>query len=128
MEPLGAARERANPEFVRGFDLGYVIGLIVGEGSFTGDGRTPCLQVRLHRLREAFGGRIYGPYIHDGRHHRTWLLRGADSFDALPTIFEYRPASKKRVQFERWAARCGYLSRHRPWTFKEPSREVGGDR
>jgi hypothetical protein len=115
--------EHSNCEFVRGFELGYVIGLIVGEGSFTGDGKAPCLEVRLHvddpepllKLREVFGGRIYGPYIHDGRHYRMWLLRGVDLFDALPTIFEALPPSKKRTQLERWAAQWGYLSRRRRW-------------
>jgi hypothetical protein len=54
------------------FDLGYVIGLIVGEGSFTGDRRDGCLTVKLHeedpepseRLKQVFGGRVYGPYAH----------------------------------------------------------------
>lgn len=101
------------------FALGYAMGLIVGEGSFTGDRRRPCLSVRLHvdnprplnHLKLLFGGRLYGPYQYDGRVSFVWLLRGDDLWDALPTFFERLPESRKRRQFERWAVRWGFTSR-----------------
>ncbi len=33
---------------VRSFALGHALGLIVDEGCFTGDGKLPALQVKLH--------------------------------------------------------------------------------
>ena len=57
------------------FDAGYICGLVTGEGSFTGDRRQPVLAIKLHEddpapllfVREKLGGKIYGPYCHDGR-------------------------------------------------------------
>ena len=106
--------------FVRGivlkldpFDRGYCLGLIVGEGCFTGDRKKPVLAVRLHEddpeplyaLQRAFGGHIYGPYNFDGRRSRVWMLCGLDLEAAVPFFFEYLPPSKKREQFERWLDR-----------------------
>jgi hypothetical protein len=103
------------------FNIGYAIGLVVGEGCFTTDGRTPTLSVHLHMddpeplefLRDLFGGKIYGPYIHQGRHCRVWHLRGADLYDALPTFFEWMPPCRKRFQLEVWALRLGFTCRSR---------------
>lgn len=104
----------------RHFVLGYVLGLIVGEGSFTG-GRQPELSMKLHEddpepllcLKSVFGGRIYGPYLHAGRRYRIRLLRGWELWDALPVIFDALPPSKKRVQFEKWVQKFG-LECHGP--------------
>src|SRR5215217_3536867 len=38
---------------VREFDIGYIMGLVVGEGSFTADRRQPYLQVKT-RVRDPF--------------------------------------------------------------------------
>lgn len=68
------------------FDAGFLVGLLVGEGHFGGDGRQPHVVVRMHVrhaqvfawLRQTFpGGRVYGPYHHDGRHYFQWMARGA---------------------------------------------------
>src|SRR5215207_3513470 len=82
---------------VREFDIGYIMGLVVGEGSFTADRRQPYLQVKLHvrdpfplrHLADRLGGRVYGPYRHQTRHYytwllRTWLLRGPALRAAIP--------------------------------------------
>jgi hypothetical protein len=95
------------------FSLGYAIGLIVGEGSFTGDRRSPVLAVKLHEddplplesLRATFGGRVNGPYKHADRERRgfiIWQLRGDDLLRALPTLLEHMPACRKRTQMEAW--------------------------
>jgi hypothetical protein len=94
-------------------EIAYCMGLIVGEGSFTGDERQPALQVRLHEsdpeplldLQHVFGGVIYGPYVHDGRHYRFWILRGWQLLDALPYVDRWLPPSRKRRQFDEWRAR-----------------------
>ena len=95
---------------VREFDIGYIMGLIVGEGSFTADRRQPYLQVKLHardpfpvrHLADRLGGRVYGPYRHQTRHYYTWLLRGAALRAAVPIFLAYLPESWRREQFERW--------------------------
>jgi hypothetical protein len=107
---------------VQEFEIGYIMGLVVGEGSFTADRQQPCLQVKMHVrdpfplrfLSERLGGRVYGPYRHQGRHYFTWLLRGPDLRAALPLFRDYLPASWKREQFERWLERhLDFFSRER---------------
>jgi len=67
------------------FDRGLLIGLLIGEGHFGGDGRQPQITVRMHVhhkqlfrwLQQTFpGGKLYGPYHHDGRHYYQWMVRG----------------------------------------------------
>lgn len=105
------------------FALGYALGLIVGEGSFTGDRAQPSLEVKLHRrdleplehLQRLFGGRIFGPYVRQGRHLYSYMLRGRALKDALPVLQERLPPSWKRVQFEAWRAKYKeYLDRPEP--------------
>jgi hypothetical protein len=100
---------------VREFEIGYIMGLVVGEGSFTADREQPFLQVKFHardpfplrQLADSLGGRVYGPYRHQSRHYYTWLLRGPALAAAVPLFRAHLPASWKREQFERW------LDRHR---------------
>jgi hypothetical protein len=95
---------------VREFDIGYIMGLVVGEGSFTSDRRQPYLQVKLHvrdpfplrHLSDQLGGRVYGPYRHQTRHYYTWLLRGPALRAAIPIFRLHLPESWRREQFERW--------------------------
>jgi hypothetical protein len=92
------------------FGLGYAMGLIVGEGSFTGDKRQPSLEVKLHRrdleplehLQRTLGGRIFGPYARGSRNLYAYMLRGGALRQALPTLQEFLPQSWKRVQFDEW--------------------------
>ena len=98
------------------------MGLVVGEGSFTADRQQPYLQVKMHArdpfplrfLAERLGGRVYGPYQHQGRNYFTWLLRGSDLRAALPLFRDHLPESWKREQFERWTERhLEFFSRER---------------
>jgi hypothetical protein len=89
------------------------MGLIVGEGSFTGDRQQPSLEIRMHRrdieplerVQRILGGRIFGPYSHGGRQIYVYMLRGRDLKAALPLLHEHLPASWKRVQFEAWRSK-----------------------
>jgi hypothetical protein len=99
------------------------MGLIVGQGSFTGDRSQPSLEVKLHRrdlpplehLQGLLGGRIFGPYAREGRNLYAYMLRGGALKDALPIIEEHLPQSWKRVQFEAWRDKyADYLERPRP--------------
>ena len=64
---------------------GFLLGLLVGEGHFGGDGRQPQVTLRMHvRHEETFewlratypGSRLYGPYHHGGRSYYQWSARG----------------------------------------------------
>lgn len=94
------------------FRIGYAMGLIVGEGSFTGDRQAPALAMKLHArdpfplvdLRALLGGRIYGPYCHQGRHCWLYMLRGGELESNIPVFDRYLPSSYRREQYERWRA------------------------
>ena len=67
------------------FDVGFLVGLLIGEGHFGGDGRQPQVSLRMHTRRESLlrwiethfpGGRLYGPYEHSGRSYYQWMARG----------------------------------------------------
>lgn len=67
------------------FDRGVIVGLLVGEGSFGGDGRQPQVTLRMHVRHEALlrwlvaripDSRLYGPYHHGGRSYYQWMARG----------------------------------------------------
>jgi hypothetical protein len=79
--PLSRAAAPSPPDLATGF----LLGLLVGEGHFGGDGRQPQVTLRMHvrheetfrRLAAAFpGGKLYGPYNHGGRHYYQWMARG----------------------------------------------------
>jgi hypothetical protein len=67
------------------FDSGFLIGLLVGEGHFGGDGKAPHVIVRMHTRHERTfdwlqqvlpGGHLYGPYCHGGRSYYQFMVRG----------------------------------------------------
>jgi hypothetical protein len=67
-------------------DIGFIIGILAGEGHFGGDGRQPQITLRMHvrhvglfRWLQARlpGGRLYGPYNHSNREYYQWMARGA---------------------------------------------------
>jgi hypothetical protein len=78
------------------FDRGLFIGLMIGEGSFGGDGKQPQVTLRMHVRHEALfqwlvarfpRTRLYGPYHHGGRSYYQWMARGrALVEDVLPVL------------------------------------------
>ena len=67
------------------FEVGFLLGILAGEGHFGGDGRQPEVTLRMHTrherlfrwLQEHFpGGRLYGPYHPGGRDYYQWMARG----------------------------------------------------
>jgi hypothetical protein len=90
------------------FDIGVLVGLLVGEGHFGGDGRQPHITLRMHTDHEAVfhwlvdrfpGGRLYGPYDHSGRRYYQWMARGAYLRDVLVPLLAARlgPEHSERV-------------------------------
>ncbi len=77
-------------------DQGLVAGLLIGEGSFGGDGKQPHITLRMHTRHEALfrwlmarfpRTRLYGPYHHGGRSYFQWTARGVALVeDVLPVL------------------------------------------
>jgi hypothetical protein len=94
------------------FDFGFLVGLLVGEGHFGGDGRQPHVTLRMHVRHQAIfdwlqqtfpGGRVYGPYHHGGRHYLQWMARGAFLRDELAPVLErFLSPSLDQHSFDRY--------------------------
>lgn len=114
-------------------EIGQLVGLLVGEGHFGGDGRQPHVTLRMHVRHEGLfrwlegtfpGGKVYGPYDHGGRRYYQWMARGGFLRDELVPILEeaLRP-DFDGYAYERFRDMCDrYRSRlHHP----EPHPVVG---
>lgn len=98
------------------FDRGFLVGLLVGEGSFGGDGRQPQVVLRMHVRHEAIFRwleaqfprcRLYGPYHHSGRSYYQWMARGrALVEDVLPLLDVDLLAERDGHAAERFQAMC----------------------
>ena len=87
---------------VAGLDLtpyeeGVIVGVLLGEGHFGGDGRQPQVTVRMHVRHERLvrwlheripRSRLYGPYHHGDRHYFQWMVRGAALTEDLYPLLE----------------------------------------
>ncbi len=77
-------------------ERGIVVGVLIGEGHFGGDGKYPQITLRMHVRHEALflwlqgrfpRTRLYGPYNHGGRRYYQWMARGdALAEDVLPVV------------------------------------------
>ena len=86
----------APPAELSPYDRGLFVGLLIGEGSFGGDGKQPQVTVRMHVRHELLfewlmarfpRTRLYGPYHHGGRSYYQWMARGeALVEDVLPIL------------------------------------------
>jgi hypothetical protein len=75
---------------------GIVVGVLIGEGSFGGDGKQPQITLRMHVRHEALfrwliecfpRTKLYGPYGHGGRSYYQWMARGTALIeDVLPLL------------------------------------------
>jgi hypothetical protein len=98
------------------FDRGFLIGLLVGEGSFGGDGRQPQVVLRMHTRHEAIFRwleerfprcRLYGPYHHGGRSYYQWMARGrALVEDVLPILAAALVPERDAWSAERFQTMC----------------------
>ncbi len=109
------------------FDRGVIVGRLVGEGSFGGDGKQPQVTLRMHTRHEALfewlvarlpDSRLYGPYHHGGRSYYQWMARGRTLVrdvlplleDALTPEIDGHAAERFRLMCERYAS---YIARER---------------
>lgn len=81
------------------FEAGLLVGLLIGEGHFGGDGKQAQVSLRMHTDHEALfrwlvaklpGGRLYGPYHHGGRSYFQWMARGAFLKEQLVPLLDSR--------------------------------------
>ena len=78
------------------FERGLLVGILIGEGSFGGDGKQPQVTLRMHTRHEALfrwlieafpRTKLYGPYHHGERSYYQWMARGkALVEDVLPVL------------------------------------------
>lgn len=78
------------------FDRGFFLGILIGEGSFGGDGKQPHITLRMHTRHEDLfnwlmvrfpSTKLYGPYNHGGRSYYQWMARGrALVTEVLPVL------------------------------------------
>jgi hypothetical protein len=77
-------------------DQGLLAGILLGQGSFGGDGKQPQITLRMHTRHEALfrwlmerfpRTKLYGPYHHGERSYFQWMARGqALVEDVLPVL------------------------------------------
>lgn len=108
-------------------EVGILIGLLVGEGHFGGDGRQPQITLRMHVRHEALfrwlertfpGGRLYGPYDHGGRRYYQWMVRGEYLRRLLPTLQERLTPELDAYAYGRFLQMC---DRYRRQLRSEPA-------
>src|ERR1700755_410606 len=98
------------------FDVGLLVGLLVGEAHFGGDGRQAQVTLRMHVRHERLfrwlertfpGGRLYGPYSHDGRDYYQWMARGSYLRDVLiPLLADRLSSDLDAHSFSRFETMC----------------------
>src|SRR5579863_4913658 len=125
----------ASPTGLSEFDKGFAVGLLVGEGSFGGDGKQPQITLRMHTRHEALFNwlverfprtRLYGPYHHGGRSYYQWMARGRALVDDVLPILEQEmvpeldayAAARLATMLARYA---GYIERERRTAGEDPA-------
>ena len=94
----------SEPSAVDGaFISGVVVGLLVGEGHFGGDGKQPQVTLRMHVRHEPLfrwlldkipGSKLYGPYNHGGREYYQWMVRGEILKSTLIPLLDALPLAQ----------------------------------
>ena len=98
------------------FDRGIFVGILIGEGSFGGDGKQPQITLRMHTRHEALftwlvdrfpRTKLYGPYAHGDRSYYQWMARGRPLVeDVLPVLEASDLAALDSYAGERYRAMC----------------------
>jgi len=113
-QPTADSSQSSPPD---GGDLavGFLLGLLVGEGHFGGDGRQPQVTLRMHvRHEETFewlrrtypGSALYGPYHHGGRSYYQWSARGRYLRDVIVPLVERHRSLLDAYTADRFDTMC----------------------
>jgi hypothetical protein len=131
---LPSPRRRGMQSMANEFDRGLLIGLLIGEGHFGGDGRQPHVTLRMHARHEPLfrwlehtfpGGRLYGPYEHGGRRYFQWMARGAFLREQLLPLLEQQLSA--RLDEHSYRRLEAMKSRYAAW-FQRAALPPGGGR
>ena len=85
------------PAEIGDFERGVLLGVLLGQGSFGGDGKQPHVLLRMHVRHEALlrrmvewlpRSRLYGPYDHGNRHYFQWVARGPALVEDLAPLLD----------------------------------------
>jgi hypothetical protein len=85
------------------FELGVLLGILIGDGHFGGDRVQPQVTLRMHvrhkqllewLLDRCPGSRLYGPYEHDGRKYFQFMVRGDALRHRLVPLLDVLPWSE----------------------------------
>lgn len=111
------------------FDRGFLVGLLVGEGSFGGDGKQPQVTLRMHTRHESLfrwltarlpRSRLYGPYHHGGRSYFQWMARGRGLVeDLLPVLERHLTSDLDAYAAQRLA---DMITKYQPFIERERTR------
>jgi hypothetical protein len=119
-----------------GLETGFLLGLLVGEGHFGGDGRQPQVTLRMHvRHEETFewlrrtypGSALYGPYHHGGRSYFQWSARGRYLRDHIVPLVERHRALLDAYTSARFDTMCERYRIDRNPPLDSPDGRAGGD-
>lgn len=119
----------ASPE-LDDLSIGFLLGLLAGEGHFGGDGRQPHVTLRMHTRHEKLfrwlevtfpDARLYGPYHHSGRSYFQWMARGPFLREVLVPLIAKNidrlddyVVERFRSMCERYRIEIAGPSRHEP--------------
>lgn len=101
------------------YEVGLLVGLLVGEGHFGGDGKQPQITLRMHTDHEALfrwlarripESRLYGPYHHGGRSYFQWMARGDCLRTVLVPILDARLSPE--IDGRSWERYCAMKARY----------------
>lgn len=98
------------------FEKGVILGVLVGEGHFGGDGKQPQITLKLHVRHEPLlrwihdrirWSKLYGPYHYDGRHFMQLMFRGESLRRVLAPMLAALPWSQiDEHSYERFRTMC----------------------
>lgn len=94
--------------YMNDFEEGFLLGVLVGEGHFGGDGLQAQVTLRMHTRHEQLfqrlvanipGSKLYGPYHHGGRDYYQWMVRGkALREELLPILLRHLEETDAHVR------------------------------
>lgn len=111
------------------FSLGVLVGLLVGEGHFGGDGKQPHVTLRMHVRHERVfrwlvatfpESKLFGPYNHSGRRYFQWMARGAFLRETLVPLIAARVPDLDEHAASRFDAMCERYAIARPESTEVP--------
>ena len=95
-------------------EAALLLGLLIGEGHFGGDGKQPHVVLRMHARHEPLFrwinvrwplAKVYGPYHHGGRHYFQLMWRGnALRYGLMPWLESFPWVSIDAHSFGRYGA------------------------